>query len=157
MQTKLKSSGLPSCLTALALLFSLQIASAQRGDVRAAIEAGNKEFLALFARGDSAGVASLYTTNAQAFPPNSDIVSGKEAIQKLWQGVINSGVKDGTLKTLEVEAHGDTAHEVGTYTMIGEGGKLLDSGKYVVIWKREQKKWKIHRDIWDSNQPAAAK
>jgi ketosteroid isomerase-like protein len=27
----------------------------------------------------------------------------------------------------------------------------MDSGKYVVIWKREDGAWKLHRDIWTTS------
>jgi ketosteroid isomerase-like protein len=33
---------------------------------------------------------------------------------------------------------------------------MLDEGKYVVIWKRHQGKWKLHRDIWTTSMPAPA-
>jgi hypothetical protein len=33
-------------------------------------------------------------------------------------------------------------------------GKVLDRGKYVVIWKRDGAAWRIHRDIWNSSMPA---
>jgi ketosteroid isomerase-like protein len=46
------------------------------------------------------------------------------------------------------------AHEVGKYTLMGDGDKVLDSGKYVVIWQRQDGQWKLHRDIWNSSQPA---
>jgi uncharacterized protein (TIGR02246 family) len=130
--------------------------AAQRGgsDVRAAIEAASKQFVAAFAKGDAAQLASMYTADAQAFPPNSDIVRGRDAIRKLWQGVLDAGIKSAPLTTLEVEAHGDTAHEVGTYAMRVEGGKQVDHGKYIVIWKREQGQWRLHRDIWNSSAPA---
>ena len=59
-----------------------------------------------------------------------------------------------TLTTLEAEAQGDTAYEVGTYTLPGEGGKMLDVGKYVVVWKRVGGQWKLHRDIWTTSVPA---
>jgi ketosteroid isomerase-like protein len=68
--------------------------------------------------------------------------------------VVDSGVKGATLTTLEAEGQGDTAYEVGKYTLTGEAGKVLDTGKYVTIWKREQGQWKLHRDIWNTNTPA---
>ena len=124
------------------------------GNVRSAIEAANSQFVAAFAKGDVAKIASMYTADAQAFPPNSDVVRGRAAIQKFWQGVVDAGIKSATLTTLEVEARGDWAHEVGTYTMSVEGGKQADHGKYLVIWKREQGQWQLHRDIWNSSVPA---
>jgi uncharacterized protein (TIGR02246 family) len=126
----------------------------QTGDVRAAIEAANKEFEAAVGRGDGAGLASLYTTAGQLLPTHSDIVSGKQAITDFWQGAIDSGIKAATLATVEVEGQGDTAYEVGKYELKGQEGQVLDSGKYVVIWKRENGKWKLHRDIWNTSMPA---
>ena len=58
---------------------------AQTEDVRAAVEAGNRAWIAAFTRGDSQGIANLYTTTALAFPPQGDIVRGREAIARLWQ------------------------------------------------------------------------
>ena len=139
----------------LALTFGA--AGAQPARVRAAIERGNREFIALFTHGNGQGIAALYSADAEVFPPNSDIVRGKDAIARFWQGAIDSGIKGVTLTTLEVQPHGETAHEVGTYALAGEGGKPIDSGKYVVIWKREQGRWKIHRDIWNTSMPAPAK
>src|SRR5438270_774133 len=123
-------------------------------DVRQAIEAGNRNFMAAFARGDAAGMAALYTANAQLLPPNSDVVAGTQAIQAMWQAVMGMGIKEATLQTGEVEAHGDTAFEVGRFSLKGEGGHVLDQGKYIVIWKQEGGQWKLHRDIWNSSQPA---
>lgn len=130
-------------------------AQAQPGDVKAQIDKANAAFVAAFAKGDAAAIAAMYTTDAQAFPPNSDVVRGRAAIQKLWEGAMGMGVKTVRLQATEVESHGTVAHEVGTYAMVGADGKELDNGKYIVIWKREGTAWKIHRDIWNTNKPAA--
>ena len=37
-----------------------------------------------FNKGDFAGVASLYTDDASAFPPGSGIVKGRAAIEAMW-------------------------------------------------------------------------
>jgi ketosteroid isomerase-like protein len=128
--------------------------AAQAPGPKAAIEAANAKFSADFAKGDANAVASHYSAAAWAFPPNGEITKGREAIAKLWKGAMDGGVKEVKLATLEVEAHGDTAHEVGTYVLSGDGGKQLDNGKYVVVWKREGGQWKIHRDIWNTSMPA---
>ena len=138
----------------LVILSLVVFAVAQRPDARPAIEEVGKKFTDAIGKGDAAAIAQLYTTNAQAFPPNGDPVSGRDAIQKMWAGVLASGVKGAKLQTVEVETFRDTAYEVGTYEMTGEGGKHLDHGKYIVVWKREGDSWKLHRDIWNSNMQA---
>jgi ketosteroid isomerase-like protein len=114
-------SGIQTVLRATlvaAALMSAGEAIAQQ-DVRASLEEGNKQFAAAFSRGDGKAVGALYTATAQAFPPNGDIVQGSEAIGRFWQGAIDAGIKGVTLTTLEVEAHGDIAHEVGKYVLAG--------------------------------------
>jgi ketosteroid isomerase-like protein len=115
----------------------------------------NARFGELLSNGDAAGIVAMYAAEAQVFPPNSDIVSGATAIQKLWQGVIDSGVKGAKLTTLDVTAGGDLASESGRYEMAGADGKTLDRGKYVVVWKRVGGQWKLFRDIWNTSMPAA--
>jgi uncharacterized protein (TIGR02246 family) len=110
-----------------------QAAHAQHSQVRADIGAANQELIAALARGDAAGVAAAYTPDGQMFPAKSDVVSGRAAIQKLWQEWITAGFTNLKLEALEVEAFGDTANEVGRYAMPGNHGKMLDDGKYVVI------------------------
>ncbi len=124
--------------------------------IRDAITAANERFMSAFRRGDAAGLADLYTEHGQLLPTHSEVIEGKHAIQFFWQGVIDMGIKAAKLETMEAEDHGDTAHEVGRYTLEAEGGQVLDRGKYVVIWKHEDGQWKLHRDIWNSSMPAAA-
>jgi uncharacterized protein (TIGR02246 family) len=129
-------------------------AAAQDAAVRSAIEAGNKKFSAAVTKGDAAALASLYTTDAEAFPPNSDVVKGLAAIQAMWKGVLDSGVTGAELATTEVEAQGTFASEVGTYVIKLKDGAVADRGKYVVVWKKVAGRWLLHRDIWNTSQPA---
>jgi uncharacterized protein (TIGR02246 family) len=122
-------------------------------DIRSQIEATNGQFMSAFKRGDAAALASLYTAQGQLLPANSDFVKGTEAIRGFWQGALNMGLKQVALETVEVEAHGDTAIEVGRYKLFGGDGSVADAGKYIVIWKNDLGTWKLHRDIWTTSQP----
>jgi len=130
------------------------VLGAQEGNARAAIDAGNKQFLAAFEKKDAKGIAALYTTDGEAYPPNGNVVRGRAELQKLWQSVIDSGIASATLKTAQVESAGDLAYESGAYEMKTKDGKVADNGKYVVVWKRAGGRWMLHRDIWNTNQPA---
>jgi hypothetical protein len=35
--------------------------------------------------------------------------------------------------------------------MIGKAGHSVDHGKYIVIYRRERGRWKLHRDISSSS------
>jgi uncharacterized protein (TIGR02246 family) len=123
-------------------------------ETRSAIAAANEKFMAAVKRGDAAGLAALYTENGQVLPPNADFVNGKPAVRVFWQAVMDMGIKEAKMEIGEVEGHGDTAIEVSTITLMGEGGQVLDKAKYMVVWKQQEGQWKIHRDIFNSSMPA---
>lgn len=125
---------------------------AASSDVQAAIRAANNTFLTRFRGGDAPGIAALYTASGMLLPPQSDFVRGPEGIRAFWQGAMDMGLKDAQLETIEVEALGDTAIEVGKYTLLTGQGEAADEGKYLVIWKRDQTSWKLHRDVWNSSR-----
>ncbi len=144
---------------ALTLLFIVGCAAPQQDntdEARAGVEATNAQFMEAFSQGDATAVAACYTEDAQFLAPNSEIVSGQEAVQGAIQGLIDAGIKGLRLEATEVEGHGDTAHEVGTFTLMGEDGQTIDEGKYIVIWKKVGNEWKLHRDIFNSNMPLPA-
>jgi uncharacterized protein (TIGR02246 family) len=141
---------------ALVCVFVLAAGTASAQETRAAIEAVNKEFAAAFAKHDATGVASFYTANAEAFPPNAAVIRGRAGIAKMWQGVFAAGIATAELKTTEVHAQGPIAFEVGSYAMKLKNGTVADRGKYVVVWMKEDGKWKLHRDIWNTDLPAPA-
>ena len=124
-------------------------------NTHAAIVAADQTFMTTFSRGDAAGLAALYTENGQFLPPNSDFVTGKQAIQATFQAFMDMGIKAIKLETIEVEGYGDTASEVGRYILESGDGQVLDQGKFIVIWKQEAGQWKLHRDIINSSMPAS--
>ena len=93
----------------------------------------------------------IYTEDGQFLPSNSDAVVGKAAIQEAFQGLLDGGIRGIQLDTLEVESFGDTAYEVGLYTLKDETSETLDHGKFIVIWKLIEGNWKLHRDIINSS------
>lgn len=142
---------------ALCLLFVAVAPAAQTSPAREAIEAANRKFLAAAAKSDVAAMAAVYTSDAAAYPANSEIVSGRDAIQNMWKAALDSGITNIELGTAEVESSGDLAYETGTYVMKLKDGSVADRGKYVVVWKRVNGQWLIHRDIWTTNLPPAKK
>src|SRR6266496_1837245 len=80
---------------------------------KAAIEAVNAKWIEFFKKGDFAGVASLYTDDATAFPPGSAMVKGKSAIGAMWKGLAEQ-VSDPNLTALDVKRLGCcAAREIG--------------------------------------------
>ena len=106
---------------AIAVAASLSL-FAQTGNARAAVDAGNAKFSAAFAAGRAADLAAMYTADAMVFPPDSDVVRGQAAIQQLWQGLIDSGMKGIRLTTTDLDVSGDMAVEAGTAVLTDGSG-----------------------------------
>lgn len=130
------------------------IDNSNSNDIRSEIEQANQKFMDTFRSGDAAGMAALYTENGMVLPPNDSFIEGREHIQRFWQGVMDKGVKSVELRIREVEQLGDTAYEVSRATLALENGQVIDQSKYVVVWKRQNGEWKLHRDIFNSNLKA---
>ena len=142
-------------------LLVICVASITQGQqsARTVIEANTKQFIEAFNKGDAAAVANMYVVEARVLPPNAAMVSGRANIQTFWQGAISAGLKMVSLETEHVETQGNIAVEVGRYTSTipGAGGvTTTDKGKYVVVWKREGKSWKLAVDIFNSDLAQAA-
>ena len=127
----------------------------ESAELRNATQTVNQSFVSAFERRDASGMAAVYTETAEILPPNVGIISGRAGIQKFWEGVLNMGLTGARLETVEMEGEGDSAYEVGKFELTVQGGQVADYGKYIVIWKREQGRWKWHRDIFNSSKRAA--
>lgn len=117
------------------------------------IEKDNAKFSEEFMRGDSMAVASHYASDGLLMMSNSEPAKGKD-IAATWGQAMRMGAKDLKITTLDLVGNADLLAETGTFEIYGEGNKLLDKGKYVVVWKQEDGTWKIYRDIGNTSMPA---
>jgi uncharacterized protein (TIGR02246 family) len=143
---------------AVSVLFAALIAAPARADdVRAAIEAGNAKFMADYAAGDTKALALAYTEDAVMLPPDATRVAGHAAIEALWKSWIDAGMKNLTLKAIEVDSNGDLAYEIGEFTLqvpVEGGNPTTATGNYVVVWKRgKDGVWRMKIDTWNDAPP----
>jgi uncharacterized protein (TIGR02246 family) len=131
------------------VLGSLAPAFAQKAE----IEAANSKWIQFFNKGDFAGVASLSTPDASAFPPGSPVVRGRDAIGAMWKGMAEK-VGDPKLTTLDVKPLGPAAaREIGTFSLKTKGPNPEEvTGKYVVIWEKIGNDWQLGADIWNDGK-----
>lgn len=125
---------------------------ADTAEARKAIEETNLRFGDGIAKGDAASLAALYTEDAIVMPPDGEMVHGRKAIEEFWTIALKNGLRSGTLTTVDVGRRGDTAYEVGKFSMtVQPEGKdaATASGKYLVVWRKKDGAWRLHRDIWN--------
>jgi uncharacterized protein (TIGR02246 family) len=137
---------------ALAIAFVVGLiapASAQKAE----IEAVNAKWTEFFNKGDFAGIASLYTTDATVFPPGSAMVQGGAAIGAMWKSMAEQ-VSDPKLTTLDVKPLGPSAaREIGTVSLKTKGPTPQEvTAKYLVVWEKVGNDWKLAADIWNDGK-----
>jgi uncharacterized protein (TIGR02246 family) len=139
-----------STLIALVILLGLAAPAAAQ---KAQIEAANAKWMDFFNKGNFDGVASLYTADATAFPPGSAMVKGRAAIGAMWKGMAEQ-VTDPKVTTIDVKRLGPAAaREIGTFSLKTKSSPPKEvTGKYVVVWERVGRDWKLATDIWNEGK-----
>ena len=120
--------------------------------VKKEIEEANRNFMNLFAKGDSVGLANCYTTDAELMFAGGPSIAGRANIQSAFSGIMKSGLTKADLKTKDVFGNQDMLAEQGVVTLYVKDKSVAEE-KYIVLWKKEDGKWKLFRDISNSNLP----
>ncbi len=108
--------------------------------------------------GDVTAALQLYAPDAVVRPANMEPVRGQAALGEFftrWFAAMT--VKDGAYATDELDVHGDTAYQIGTYRGIsqphGQQG-IPDRGSFMIVWKQQPDgQWKYYRGIFNSSLP----
>jgi uncharacterized protein (TIGR02246 family) len=152
------------CLTLLIACGTTQ--DAPRGEAtgdataadEAAIRAIDSTWFAAFSRGDVDGVAALYADDAVISAPGAPAARGsaaiREALAKDNASFRDAGLTMTPAPTSEVGVSGDLGWIWNTFTVKDKAGATVDASKYVTVVARKDGKWRIIRDIWNSDNPA---
>ena len=112
-------------------------------------------WLGLVKAKDAAGIAELYAEDGAVMPPNAPIGKGRTAVQKTWASMMATP-GFGLIFVPEqiiLSSSGDMALDRGTYTLTiaPNGATQTDTGKYVVVWRKIGREWKVAADIFNSD------
>ena len=124
-------------------------------DLRSTIAAGNTAFNQAFNKGDAAAVTKLYTSDAKLLPPADKIVSGDKEIQAFWRSLIDAGVTDHKIETIQIEEAGDTAVVAGKWQATGKGAQgkaAIYKGSVMKVLERQGDTWKTSLHTWNIAQ-----
>jgi uncharacterized protein (TIGR02246 family) len=146
-------------LTVIASVTPAFAATPKADPARASIEKIGKDFAEAYNRGDAKAVAAFYAEDAIVFPPESDMVKGRDAIQGVWKHALDTGIKSLEFQVVDVISSGNLAAETGIAVLHVQAMGSQESTvtvKYVVVWKKVGGSWKLYRDIWNSMAPPAA-
>ena len=113
----------------------------------------NSSFEDAVRRGDVEAIANLYGPDAVVLAPDGPIVKGREGIRQLWMSDQRAWIEKHAARVSRTRDRRRYRNEVGnaTLSMVPTGGKNETAEvKFLVIWKRSDGKWRLHRDIWNT-------
>lgn len=128
-------------------------AAPDSAQVQLQIDAGNAQFVKGWTAGDADLFAGCFASDGALFRGGGGLVLGRDAIRERMKGAFTRyRMARGTIRTTGLWFADDRAYETGKWVFtIGKVDSLSaaepDSGQYLEIWRLEDGKWRMWRDI----------
>jgi ketosteroid isomerase-like protein len=149
---------IPVYVFLISLLFvnceAQQLSNANLEAAKKAIAASNEIYFQAFATGDSSIFIDRYAKDCWIMPPNAPTLCGADASLEFFKTAYNKfGLRNGKLITIDVFGDGvEFVTEEGFWQSFDTDNKLLDNGKFLVLWKKTADGWKMFRDSFNSDR-----
>ena len=108
------------------------------------IESRLREYESYLKNGDSIALGNMYTEDAEIIPSTV----GRENIIKVFGSMIKDSIAGSSFKTTKLWGNEQLLVEDGTGTWYHTNGSAVGSGRYLLVWKKDEGEWKILRDTW---------
>ena len=115
------------------------------------IELQLREFENALKKGDSLELGNLYTIDAEILNNGSPSTVGRDNIIKDFGSMIRDSITGSGFTTTGLWGNDKLLVEQGTGFWGHSNGKVVSRGRYLVVWKKDDGKWKIFRDTYFSD------
>src|SRR5437867_4408674 len=122
-----------------------KFASFNLDSAKKSVDDQNAAFQKAFENSDSVGLANLFTSDGKVMMTGSPAIVGRPAITSTASMFMKMNLKR-QAKTIGVWGNDDLLVEEGTVSLFDKKGVEIEHAKYLVIWKKEDGKWKLFRD-----------
>jgi ketosteroid isomerase-like protein len=129
-------------------------AASSLDEARKAIEESNNIYFQAFVKRDSSIFIDRYAEDACIMAPNAPALCGPDAALRFYKIAYEEfGLRNGKFITTAVYGDGkEFVTEEGLWQSFNAGQELIDDGKFLVLWKKTSKGWKMYRDSFSSNR-----
>jgi len=118
---------------------------------RSAVIEVENELVRLANRTEWEGMSNLYTNDGIIYPPGAPPIIGRNAIATFWRTLSNRGMRSFQLHLVDLEVSGDLLIANGKYSMRDQQDEILDLGKFMAIYRRENNEWLLQTDMFNSS------
>jgi ketosteroid isomerase-like protein len=144
------------CL-AFSMMAGAQAKKSGGGSAESALRAQEDAWLKAFQSHDINKALGFLAPGAVAMAPNAPPAKTQKELHDAYAPLAANDSKI-NFKADYVALSGDLGVTSGPYqiTMVENGKKVDDKGKYITVWKKQADgSWKVVRDIFNSDMPAA--
>ena len=148
------------CLVVLSTLcaadtFAQSISKLDLEEAKKEIAISNEMYFQSFAKNDASIFTSRYADDCWIMPPNAPAVCGSDAAKDFFERSYRQfGVRNGKFITVDVYGISeDIVAEIGFWKIFNANQVESDDGKFLVLWKKTAKGWKMWRDAFNSSRP----
>lgn len=122
-------------------------------EARKAIAASNALYFQAFVKGDSSIFIDRYAEDCCIMAPEAPSICGPIAPLEFFRIAYHDiGLRNGKFITTAIYGDGrEYVTEEGLWQSFDAHGNLFDNGKFLVLWKKTAKGWKMYRDSFSSN------
>ena len=109
------------------------------------------ELVRLINKGAWDSVAAIYVTDATIMGPGSPPITGQKAIASFWHTISIRGMHTFELQFIDLEQSGDKLIARGKYVMNNKQDEIIDIGKFMAIYKKENNTWRLQIDMFNTS------
>ena len=93
---------------------------------------------------DSIALGNMYMMDAEVIPSTV----GRESITKVFGKLIRNNITGSSFKTMHLWGNDQLLVEEGIGSWSHKNGEIVNTGRYLLIWQKDNGEWKILRDTW---------
>ena len=97
---------------------------------------------------DSIALGNMYLMHAEVIPSTV----GRENITKVFGRMIRNNITGSSFKTVHLWGNDQLLVEEGIGTWSNKNGEIINTGRYLLVWQKDDGEWKILRDTWFSDK-----
>jgi ketosteroid isomerase-like protein len=128
--------------------------NASLDEAKKAIAESNDIYFTSFVKNDPSIFIARYAEDACIMPPDSPPLCGPNAAADFFRVAYDQILlRNGKFTTTAVYGDGkEFVTEEGRWFSYDANNNLMDDGKFLVLWKKTPKGWKMFRDSFSSNR-----
>jgi len=122
-------------------------------EAKKAIAASNDIYFQSFAKNDASLLINRYADDCWIMAPNAPTLCGPNSAGDFFRKGYDLGVRNGKFITVDVYGvSNNIVAEIGFWKLYNAGDSEVDDGKFLTLWKKTPKGWKMWRESFSSNR-----